>query len=263
MEIWKSISKLEFSKYYEVSTKGNVKNTISEKICSQHVRNGYKAICLYSPDTKKKNTVNVHRLVAETFLPNIDKKSFVNHKDGNKENNNIENLEWVTAKENSKHALNTGLHKGGKCRQVMQYTKEGVYIATFNSIIEAAASTNSNDRKISAVCKGKTKTSGGFKWKYVVEDNKVESMEVLGKEIKDYPNYLITCDGKIYSKRSKKFLIPKILPSGHKCVKLCNNGKQIDAYINKLFREYYPGKELLVLNQVEKSLDGSGENSEV
>ena len=260
MEIWKSISKTEFSKYYEVSTKGLIRNK-KEKIVSQHIRNGYKAVCLYNPETKNKNTSNVHRLVALAFIPNPDNKTFVNHKDGDKQNNFLENLEWVSAKENSEHALNTGLHKGGKCRPVIQLRVNGVYISTFNSILEASKETGANDRKISEVCKGKAETSGGFKWKYVTPD--IVPVKVDGIEIKDYPNYLITKDGNVYSKKAKKFLTPKKLPSGYLSVKLCNDGKMVDAYINKLVREYYPIEELLVLNQDEKSLGGSGEKSEV
>jgi hypothetical protein len=238
MEIWKSITKVDFTNYYEVSTNGNIRNIKTKKICSQHVRNGYKAVCLYNPVTKKKNTSNIHRLVAETFLPNYKNKNFVNHKDGNKQNNKIYNLEWVTAKENSSHALNTGLHKGGKCKIVKQFTIDGIYIATFNSILEASKKTNTNDRQISAVCKGKSKSSGGFKWEYEIKDEINNIID--GKEIEGYPNYLITKDGKVYSKRAKIFLKPKILPSGYLCIKLCNNGKMVDAYINKLVKEYYP-----------------------
>ena len=237
MEIWKRVTKINYSNY-DVSTYGNIKNIVSGKIISQHVRNGYKAACLYNPDTKQKNTYNVHRLVTEAFLPNIDNKLFVNHKDGNRQNNNIENLEWVSPKENSKHALDTNLHKGGKCKKVLQFTMDGVYIASFDSILEASKFTNTNDRQISSVCKGKRKSSGGFKWEYEIKEEIINSVE--GTQIDNYPNYFITKDGKVYSKKARKFLKPKILESGYLCVKLCNNGKMVDAYINKLIREYYP-----------------------
>jgi len=238
MEIWKPISKIEFSDYYEVSINGEIKNIISKKICSQHIRNGYKAVSLYNPETKKKNTSNVHRLVGESFIENPDNKSFINHKDGNKQNNNLENLEWVTAKENSKHAEETGLHKGHP-KKVNQYTLDGIFIKTFDSIIEASNETGTNDRRISDVCRGKRKTSGGFIWNYVIKDEELPE-NIKGKEIIDYPNYLITKDGKVYSKRANRFLKHKTLASGYECVKLCNNGKMVDAYINKLVREYYP-----------------------
>jgi hypothetical protein len=237
-EIWKYITKPEYSKFYKVSTKGSIKNIKTQKIISQHIRNGYKAVCLYSPDTKKKNTYNVHRLVSEAFIPIIDNKLFINHKDGNKSNNILENLEWVSPKENSKHALETKLHKTHP-KAVKQFSMNNMYIATFNSIIEAAKKTGCNDRRISCVCKGKQISTGGYKWSYVIEEDIINLENIEGKEINGYPNYIITKDGNIYSKRAKKFLKPKKLPSGYLCVKLCNNRKQVDAYINKLIKEYY------------------------
>jgi hypothetical protein len=237
-EIWKFVTKSQYSTFYEVSTKGNVKNIKTGKIIAQHIRNGYKAINLYSPETKKKNTYNVHRLVSEAFIPILDDKLFVNHKDGDKTNNNLDNLEWVSPKENSEHAIQTKLHKTHP-KAVKQFTMDDVYIETFESIIEAAKKTGCSDRRISTVCKGKQLSTGGFKWKYVIEEDIINSDNVEGKEIVDYPNYLITKDGNIYSKRANKFLKPKKLPSGYLCVKLCNNKKQVDAYIHKLVKEYY------------------------
>lgn len=238
-EIWKFVTKPQYSKFYKVSNKGNVKNIKTQNIISQHIRNGYKAINLYSPDTKKKNTYNVHRLVSEAFIPTIDEKLFINHKDGNKTNNNIENLEWVSPKENSKHALEKKLQKGHP-KAVIQFSMNDLYIATFSSIIEASEKTGCNDRRISTVCKGKQKSTGGYKWKYLIEEEIIKLDNIDGKEINNYPNYIITKEGNIYSKRSKKFLKPKKLQSGYLCVKLCNNGNQIDTYINKLMKEYYP-----------------------
>lgn len=65
------------------------------------------------PQGKPPKTFRIHRLVAEAFLSNPKRKKFVNHKDGNKENNVVTNLEWVTKREDSLHAYSTGLRKAG------------------------------------------------------------------------------------------------------------------------------------------------------
>lgn len=81
------------------------------KLKNSPMKNGYQRVTLYD-DLGNKKTRLVHRIVAETFLTNKDNKPCINHKDGNKSNNEIFNLEWVTHKENRKHALLTGLAKG-------------------------------------------------------------------------------------------------------------------------------------------------------
>lgn len=76
-----------------------------KRVCSRH-GTGYLTVRL--TDTLKVKTHRVHRLVAEAFIPNPENKPFVNHKDSNRQNNHVDNLEWVTAKENTDHAVNCG-----------------------------------------------------------------------------------------------------------------------------------------------------------
>lgn len=259
---WKPITKEEFAQFNMVSNQGQVKN-YKNKILPQHLRNGYNAVSLYNPDTKKSNTSNVHRLVALAFVPNPEKKKFVNHKNGIRTDNRVENLEWSTPIENTAHAFATKLTKP-HTKKVHQYTIENVYIKSFNSIREAELETGVGNRGISKACKNHCKTYGGFIWKHDEENEIIEDVD--GKVIKDFPNYKITRDGKVFSKRSKKYLVPNVGQSKWATVKLCNNGKMVDAYISKLVREYYDenlDEESLVLSQHEKSVDGSGEKSEV
>lgn len=70
-------------------------------------RYGYKIVTLSNNDIRK--CIPVHRLVAMAFIPNLDGKTEINHKDGDKTNNNVENLEWATPKENQTHKWKTGL----------------------------------------------------------------------------------------------------------------------------------------------------------
>ena len=113
-------------------------------------------------------------MVAEAFIPNPENNPCVNHKNGNKLDNNINNLEFCSYSENNIHAYRV-LGKSGawkdrgaehpSCKPVLQI-KDGKIIAEFYSILEAERRTGIDNTHISLCCKGKQKTSGGFLWKY-------------------------------------------------------------------------------------------------
>lgn len=108
MEAYKLVQDDRFPNIYEVSNKGNVKLLRSNKITKGSINNyGYKFIT--GKFNKYRTTLLVHRLVANAFIPNPNNLPYINHKDGNKENNNVENLEWCTHSENMKHAVKIGL----------------------------------------------------------------------------------------------------------------------------------------------------------
>lgn len=97
---------------YEVDTDGNVYSCLTNKtrrkgILKPYVKNGYLAVNLYI--NNKCKHYYIHRLVAEAFIPNSNDLPCVNHIDGNKENNSLENLEWCTRSENEKHAYKNDL----------------------------------------------------------------------------------------------------------------------------------------------------------
>ena len=109
----------------------------------------------------------VHRLVAATFLEKKDDATIVNHKNGIKTDNRVENLEWVTLKENSVHAVETGLNPGRKGVKVDKLSLDGEYIETFNSFKEAGDSVGNDQAfsNIASCCRGKRKSAYGFKWR--------------------------------------------------------------------------------------------------
>ncbi len=175
-EIWKDVENYEG--LYQVSNLGRVKSLITNKILKPDI-GLYKVVRLYK--NKKGKRVYVHRLVASSFIINSDNKPMVNHIDGNKLNNKIENLEWVTCQENNRHAFDTGLNKGSygmlgktgklnkKSKVVLQYDLDGNFIKEWYSLGEIARKLNVSNTNIWACCKGKRKKSKGYIWKYKEE----------------------------------------------------------------------------------------------
>ena len=121
-EIWKDISGYEG--LYQISNLGNVKSlnysrTGKERILKPGTdKDGYLLVTLYK--NRNKRPFKIHRLVAKAFIPNPDNKSDVNHKDENKTNNCVDNLEWMTRMENN----NFGTRNERISKSVLQFTKK-------------------------------------------------------------------------------------------------------------------------------------------
>lgn len=124
MEVFKTIKGFE---RYSVSNQGRVINSETGKVLSQRkASNGYLRVNLRKGNIKyeKPHVASVHRLVAEAFLERIPGKDYVNHKDLNKENNNVKNLEWCTAKENSQHVYLNDADYRKKCKANLKVSHE-------------------------------------------------------------------------------------------------------------------------------------------
>lgn len=202
-----------------------------------------------------KNTYLVHRLVALAFIPveNPDELQ-VNHKNGDKYDNHLDNLEWTTAKENVKHCIDNKLSKG-RGVPVKCLSLDGKVLGFYDNILLASKATGANDRHISCVCKGKRKTAGGYKWEYAeesyVSSSATRIIQPDGKVHENFPNYVWTKDGKCYSIRSKKFLKEKKTHTGS-IVSPCKDGKKKDVSVHRTIAQLYlpnPGNYKYVLHR--------------
>ena len=128
-----------FKNYY-ITKDGKVwSNNIKRFMKYSKDGGGYKFVQLFS-ETDRKHSAKIHRLVAEAFIPNPFNYSQVNHKDGNKENNNIENLEWCDCATNIRHAWKTGLCERSRKLRVERKIKKVLCLETkivYNSAMEA------------------------------------------------------------------------------------------------------------------------------
>lgn len=226
-EIWKPIKGYE--ERYSISNLGNVKS--KDRLLKPTNRGvGYLSVCLCKNNIKK--TQDIHRLVCSHFIGDVDNLT-VNHKDGNKQNNTLENLEIVTYAENNSHAVATGLnvHYTRKVQQVSIDSDD--VLNEFESIKDAEKATGVSNKHISACCRGSRKQTGGFKWQYT-DYNPSITEDIEGFDIPDYPNYKFTNCGNVYSKRQKQLLAPKIHQNGLRSVKLCNSAGRRDFYLHVL-----------------------------
>ena len=169
---------------YSVSTEGEVRKDTTNYILSQSSQQDYKFVGLLINGKQKR--MRVHRMVALTFIDNPDNKPYVNHINGNRSDNNVENLEWVTPSENTQHAVNTGLFKSGRNRAVIQYNLNGEQMATFESASEAARQTGGSQSKITMCCRRQRDSANEYQWRYyddIQDVQKIEKKFITGKKV--------------------------------------------------------------------------------
>ena len=177
-EIWKDIPNYEG--LYQASNLGRIRSlprkgtrTKEWHILKYNTKNQKHYCHIGLCKNGKSKTISLHRLIATTFIPNPNNLPQVNHKDGNKENNNVNNLEWVTNQENMIHSYKTGLRENSikelverNKRKINQYDLDGNFIKQWDSIKEAQDNLKIPNQNIVKVCQGKRHTAGGYIWQY-------------------------------------------------------------------------------------------------
>jgi hypothetical protein len=189
-EEWKDIK--DFEGLYQISNYGRVKrlgywrNHIARNQCStfrstyyvkEHIlkikKDNYSRVQLYASADNNK-LVSIHKLVALHFIPNLENKPIVDHKNNNTYDNRVDNLQWVTHKENADYSWQRGRernfgarHKNSK--KIGQYSIDGTLLNTYYGSGEASRATGISDVIIRQACRGGRgcKTRKGYIWKYI------------------------------------------------------------------------------------------------
>lgn len=176
-EVWKDVK--DYQRIYQVSNTGKVRRlkgspmTKDNRILVNKTKSsGYKFVCLSVESLCK--YYHVHRLVAEAFIDNPENKKYVNHIDCDKSNNNVENLEWVTAKENSEHARKNIIFnynnkigiENKSTKQIVQKDLDGNYLYLWDCVKNISSYYSIVETAINRACRNNT-ISIGFMWKYI------------------------------------------------------------------------------------------------
>ena len=164
-EIWRDIK--EYEGLYKVSNLGRVKTLHSGKNKMKNnikkfrkCHDGYYRVNLYKE--KHIKSPFVHRLVAQAFIPNPNNYSCINHKDENKLNNNVNNLEWCTKQYNNKYSAKSRKQH----RIILQYSKDNIFIREWPNISNPSKELSIYRNAIWRCCNGTQKTAGGYIWRY-------------------------------------------------------------------------------------------------
>jgi len=177
-EVWKDV--VGYEGLYEVSNSGKVRmlrngnsHYMAEKRCQKNNK-GYLTTMLSNKDRSRKRWL-VHRLVAIAFLPNPNNYPYINHKDENKENNSVDNLEWCDNRYNvlyslERHERATPNTRNGKRKhmRVIQCTMDGEVIREWENAREVFRETGMSDCSVTSCCLGKRNMAYGYKWRYAI-----------------------------------------------------------------------------------------------
>lgn len=218
---------------YYITEDGKCYNSITGKYLKgqENYKNHYFSYNLTLPDGSKKRCY-AHRLVAMAYLapPKDKKKKEINHIDGNKLNNCIDNLEWVSAEENAQHALNIELRK---FNHVFCFTPDKKLIAEYKNVIEASKAAKISPSIISQEINKEIKTlSGGFYWSKEKELKEIKNYTNIGKKKEVYQYDL---NGKFIMSYPSTGIAAKAINANNSHIGECCRGK-LKQYKNFVWR---------------------------
>jgi hypothetical protein len=171
MEVWKKVPFEEYEEIYLISSKGRLKNAKTGRIHAVNLdSDGYPHYLLCS--NNKRKPVTAHRLVALAFIDNPSNLPCINHKDENKTNNSVENLEWCTVKHNNCYGTKLQRLSDKLSRPVAQMMN-GEVLAVYKNSMIAQKATGVDFSKIRMCCRGVRKHAGGYEWKEITEEENV------------------------------------------------------------------------------------------
>jgi hypothetical protein len=275
MEVKEEWTQIQDFSNYEVSNLGNVRNSNTGRILKLSCKGGYMFTGLSQNSIGK--TFPVHRLVALAFIDNPENKPQVNHKDKNRSNNNVSNLEWSTASENSIHRSNNVAQKTNQHVKIWRIdinTDEKLEL--YDSIYLAAQwiiSNNDNNSKlcidnvksgISCASRGVYKTSFGYKWTmydYTNLDNELWKPVTINGQT--YDNYFVSNLGRF--KNFKGIIMENYKPhhSGYIYVRVDKNKYALHRIIASTFIENLEPGIYNVVNHIDgNKLNNSAINLE-
>lgn len=235
MEIWKTVKvDNNILNDYECSNKGRIRNIKSKYIMKpQKNQSGYQLIHL------NRKTYLVHKIIAETFIPNIKNCKTINHKNNKRDDNSINNLEWTTHIEQEKHKRNNNIvfHKPKKICQLD--STDNKLLNTFNGYNEIATFLGKNYQQVKNNIRqcftGKRKTAYGYLWK-IDQINKLEGEE--WKNITELNrDYSVSNYGRMKQSKNGFILTQKPHHNGYQSFKYNKTGKSY--YVHRFVAQYF------------------------